>query len=52
MSIVVDVGLLLIGVKFEFEEVLLGMEEGGGFEFRSVNVTRVDGSGMIILVPR
>ena len=53
MSIVVDVGLLLVGVKFKFEEVLLGMEEGREFEFgfESVDETRVDGSGMMILVP-
>ena len=49
VSIVVDGGLLLVGVRFEFEEVLLGMEERG---FGSVDETRVDGSGMIILDPR
>jgi hypothetical protein len=54
VSIVVDAGLLLDGVGYEFEEVLLGMEEGRGFEFAfgSVDETRVDGSGMMILVPR
>ena len=52
VSIVVDVGLLLVGVGFEFEEVLLGMEEGREFEFKSVDKTRVDGLGMMILVPR
>jgi hypothetical protein len=51
VSIAVDVGLLVV-VGFEFE-VLLGMEEGRGFEsvFESVDETRVDGSEMMILVP-
>lgn len=51
MSMVVDVGLLLlVGVGFEIEEVLLGMEEERRFE--SIDETSVDGSGMMILVPR
>ena len=50
MSITVDVGLL---VGAGVEVVLLGMEEGRGFEFTFVSIegTRVDGSGMMILVP-
>ena len=53
VSIVMEVGLLLVGVGMEFEEVLLGMEEGRGFvfEFESIDDTRVDSSGMMILVP-
>jgi hypothetical protein len=45
---VTEVGLLLIGMGFE---ALLGMEEGRGveFEFESIDDTRVDGSGMMIL---
>lgn len=54
MSIVVDVGLLLVGVGFGYEEVLLATEEGREFEFEfeSVDETRVDGSGMTIFVSR
>jgi hypothetical protein len=49
VSIVTEVGLLLIGMGFE--ALLLGMEEGRGveFEFESIDDTRVDGSGMMIL---
>lgn len=53
VSTVMEVGLLWVGVVFEFEEMLLGMEAGRGLEYEveSIDDTRVDGSGMKILVP-